>query len=294
MRKKRKAGLPRTGIIRDFDKKTIGVKLTLAVVYIICAVIVIVSIFPIFWVFMAGFKDLREFMTSTAIMPEVFDFVRYVRTWNQLNFLSNYINSFYVILGSVISALVFNGLLAYGLTILKPKGHGIVNKLVIGSLLIPTTIALVPLFINIQNFNMGGFFTPLWLAAGANAFQVILFKQFFQSLPPSILDAAKIDGCGQLSIFSRIVMPLSKPICVVVTIFTVNGVWSDFLLPYLVLGVGRWQTVMVRLFVFSTQQTINNDDLMRAVVFSMIPPIIFFFFFQKTLTENITTVGIKG
>ena len=284
----------RTGIIRDFDKTSIGIKITIGLVYLVCAIILLVSLFPIYWVIMAGFKDLREFMSSTQIHPEAFFILRYIRTWNQLNIVQNYLNSLWAIIGSVASALVFNGLLAYGLAILKPKGHGIINKLVMISLLLPATIALVPLFINIQRFNLGGFFTPLWLAAGANAIHVILFKQFFQSIPPSLIEAGRIDGCTQLDTFIKIVMPLSKPICVVITLFVVNGVWSDFLLPFLVLGEGRWQTVMVRLFVFSTQQTVNYDDLMRAVVFSMIPPIIIFFIFQKRLTENIVTAGIKG
>ncbi|MCL1820680.1 MAG: carbohydrate ABC transporter permease [Oscillospiraceae bacterium] len=285
---------PRTGVIRDFDGYTVGVKVGMAFIYIACALIVIVSLFPIIWVMLAGFKDLREYMSSTAIIPNAFDFSRYTKTWTQLSVTQNYLNSLYVIIGCVLCALIFNGLLAYGLAILKPKGHKIVNSLVMVSLLIPATISLVPLFMNIQNFKLGGFFTPLWLAAGANAFFVILFRQFFQSLPSSIIEAGRIDGCSQLQTFYKIVLPLSKPICVVVTIFAINGAWSDFLLPYLVLGGSKWQTVMVRLFIFSTQQTINYDDLMRAVVFSMIPPIIIFFIFQKKLTENIVTVGIKG
>jgi multiple sugar transport system permease protein len=284
----------RTGIIRDFDSKTAGIKAGLMLVYLFCALIALISLFPIFWVIMAGFKDLREFMSSAAIFPQSFDISRYVRTWTQLNIMRNYINSFYAIAGSVICALIFNGLLAYGLAILKPRGYKLVSKLVMFSLLIPATISLVPLFMNIQRFNMGGFFTPLWLAAGANAFFVILFRQFFESLPSSIIEASRIDGCTPLQTFFKVVMPLSRPICIVVTIYAVNGAWSDFLLPYLVLGNGRWQTVMVRLFIFSTQQTINYDDLMRSVVFSMIPPIILFFVFQKWLTENIVTVGIKG
>ena len=292
--KEKKLAPPRTGIIRDYDAGRLSVKIAMVIVYVMCIVIVLVSLFPIYWVVMAGFKDLREFMSSTNIHPASFEFARYFTTWSQLGIIRNYLNSFYLIAGSVFFALFSNGLLAYGLAILKPKGHAIVHKMVMISLLIPATIALVPLFMNIMRFNMGGFFTPLWLAAGANAFYVVVFRQFFLSLPSSLIDAGRIDGCSQLGIFMRIVMPLSKPICVVITIFTVNGVWSDFLLPYLVLGVGRWQTVMVRLFVFSTQQTINHDDLMRAVVFSMIPPIILFFIFQKKLTENIVSVGIKG
>ena len=123
---------------------------------------------------------------------------------------------------------------------------------------------------------------------------VILFVQFFESLPSSIIEASRIDGCNQLQIFFRIVLPLSKPICAVVAIFAINAAWSDFLLPYLVLRGGDKQTVMVRLFVFSTEQTVNADAMMRSVVFSMIPPIILFFIFQKQLTENSVSVGIKG
>jgi len=284
----------RTGVIRDFDLKQPSAKIGLVVVYLLCAVVVLVSLFPIFWVIMAGFKDLREFMTSTAIFPESFDFSIYVHTWNQLNILRNYINSFYVIIGSIISALVINGLLAYGLAILKPRGYTVVSKLVMFSMLIPATISLVPLFMNITSLGMGGSFTPLWLAAGANAFFVILFRQFFESLPFSLIEASRIDGCSPGQTFFKIVMPLSKPIFLVVTIFAVNAAWSDFLLPFLVLRGTQLETVMVRLFTFSTQQTINEDDLMRAVVFSMIPPIVIFFVFQKWLTENIVTVGIKG
>ena len=196
-------------------------------------------------------------------------------------------------LGIIIGILVV-GLLGYGIGILKPKGHGIVKKLVLLSLLMPPTISIVPLFMNIQKVRMGNSFLPLWLSFGANAMYVILFVQFFESLPSSIIEASRIDGCSQLQTFFRIVLPLSKPICTVISIFAVNAAWSDFLLPYLVLRGAEKQTVMVRLFVFSTEQTVNADAMMRSVVFAMIPPIILFFIFQKQLTENAVSVGIKG
>ncbi|OQB21961.1 MAG: L-arabinose transport system permease protein AraQ [Firmicutes bacterium ADurb.Bin182] len=285
---------PRTGVIREYDMNTPGVKAGLAVIYAICIVMVIVSCFPILWVVLAGFKDLKEYMSSTAILPRSFDFSRYIKTWTQLNIVKNYLNSLYVAAGSVVCALLFNGLLAYGLSVLKPKGYKIIHKLVMFSLLMPATISIVPLFMNIQRLNLGGFFTPLWLQCGASAVYVVLFMQFFESIPRSIIEASRIDGCSPLQTFFRIILPLSKPILVVITIFTVNAAWSDFLLPYLVLGNGPWQTVMVRLFIFSTQQTINYDDLMRSVVFSMIPPIILFIVFQRKITQNIVTAGIKG
>lgn len=286
--------LPRTGVIRDYDMHSASVRVGYALIYIVCAVMVVFALFPLVWVVLAGFKDLKEFMSSTSIFPKSFSLSLFLKTWDQLGIAKNYLNSLISVAGSVVCALVFNGLLGYGLAILKPKGYSLVKKLVMFSLLMPTTISIVPLFMNIQRLGMGNSFLPLWLSYGANAMYVVLFIQFFESLPGSMIEASRIDGCTPLQTFFHIVMPLSKPICAVVTIFAINASWSDFLLPYLVLRSGSMQTVMVRLFVFSTEQTVNADAMMRSVVFSMIPPIILFVLFQKQLTENSVSTGIKG
>lgn len=286
--------LPRTGVIRDYDMHCTSVKIGYTFIYVLCAIMVVFALFPIIWIILAGFKDLREFMSSTSILPNSFDLGLFLKTWNQLGIAKNYLNSLISVAGSVVCALVFNGLLGYGLAILKPKGYGVVKKLVMFSLLMPTTISIVPLFMNIQRLGLGNNFLPLWLSYGANAMYVVLFIQFFESLPGSMIEASRIDGCTPLQTFFHIVLPLSKPICAVVMIFAINAAWSDFLLPYLVLRSGDMQTVMVRLFVFSTEQTVNADALMRSVVFSMIPPIILFALFQKQLTENAVSSGIKG
>ena len=286
--------IQRTGVIREYDMHSASVRIGYGVIIIFCCLMVIVAVFPLFWVVLAGFKDLKEFVSSTSILPQSFSFQPFSTTWSQLGIAHNYLNSLIFVVGSVVCALIFNGLLGYGIGILKPRGHKTVKRLVMLSLLMPTTISIVPLFMNIQNLGLGNSFIPLWLSYGANAMYVILFVQFFESLPLSIIEASRIDGCSQLQTFFRIVLPLSKPICTVIAIFAVNGAWSDFLLPYLVLRGGSLQTVMVRLFVFSTEQTVNADTMMRSVVFSMIPPIILFFIFQKQLTENAVSVGIKG
>ena len=292
--KHNKAPAHRTGVIREYDLHSRAVQIGIGVIYAICIVMVILAVFPIVWVFLAGFKDLKEFMSSTAILPASFDFSIYGKTWSQLNIMQNYLNSLISVAGCVVCALIFNGLLAYGLAILRPRGSGVVKKLVMLSLLIPATISIVPLFMNIQRIGLGGTFWPIWLQFGANAVYVVMFIQFFESLPHEMIEASRVDGCSALQTFFHIVLPLSRPICAVITIFAINASWSDFLLPYLVLRGTPLQTVMVRLFEFSTQQTINADALMRSVVFSIVPPIILFAIFQKQLTENVATTGIKG
>lgn len=290
----KKKPLQRTGVIRNYDMSSVAVRIGYAIIYVLCAIMVIFAVFPLIWVILAGFKDLKEFMSSTEILPNKFDFGLFLQTWSQLGLAKNYLNSLFSVAGSVVCALLFNGLLGYGLAILKPKGYGVVKKLVMLSLLVPATISIVPLFMNIQRLHMGNSFLPLWLSYGANAMYVVLFIQFFESLPKEMIEASRIDGCSPLQTFFHIVLPLSKPICAVVAIFAINASWSDFLLPYLVLRGGPLQTVMVRLFVFSTEQTVNADTMMRSVMFSMIPPIILFVLFQKQLTENSVSAGIKG
>ena len=286
--------LPRTGVIRDYDMHSLSVRIGYGVIYGLCLVMTVFALFPLLWVVLAGFKDLKEFVSSTSLLPRSFDLAPFAKTWSQLGLGKNYLNSLISVVGSVVCALIFNGLLGYGIAILKPKGCGVIKRLVLLSLLVPATISIVPLFMNIQRLKLGNSFLPLWLSYGANAMYVVLFIQFFESLPYSMIEASRIDGCSPLQTFFHIVLPLSKPICAVVSIFAINAAWSDFLLPYLVLRGGELQTVMVRLFVFSTEQTVNADTMMRSVVFSMIPPIILFVIFQKQLTENAASAGIKG
>ena len=286
--------IPRTGVIREYDMHAASVRIGYGFLIFVCCLVVVVAVFPLIWVALTGFKGLNELYNSTTILPASFDPTPYTTTWSQVGIAHNYLNSLISVSGSVLCAILFNGLLGYGLGILKPRGFSIVKRLVMLSLLIPSTISIVPLFMNITKLFSGPTLVPLWLSFGANAMYTILFTQFFESLPKSIIEASRIDGCNPLQTFFHIVLPLSKPICVVVAIFALNAAWSDFLLPYLLLRGSDLQTVMVRLFDFSTQQTINADDMLRSVVFAMIPPIILFFIFQKQLTENAVSVGIKG
>lgn len=281
------------GTIRYYDLHSFRNKLLVIIIFIICVAMVIISVFPAIWVFLASFKELAEFRKIPSILPKSFNFEGYIKTWKSLNFGRFYINSFAVVAGSVVCSVIFNGLLAYGLAILKPKGYKFIFGLVMWSLLIPATTSIVALFVNINRIGLNQSFLPLWLSMGANAFYVILFKQFFEGLPKELIEAANLDGCGSIQTFSKIILPLSKSIVMVIIIFTVNAAWSDFLLPYLVLNGSGKETVMVRLFMFRTSNT-TDVDILRAVAFSIIPPIILFILFQKKITASVTAGALKG
>lgn len=281
------------GAIRGFDMHSGKSRVLAVVIMLICILMVAICIFPILWVFFASFKDIKEFTRNVSILPETFEWSRIAETWKAFKFVKYYKNSLISVAGSTICAILFNGLLAYGLGVLRPKGYKIAYGLVMWSLLIPGTTSIVALFRNINLVGLKGSFVPLWLAFGANAFYVVLFKQFFEEIPKELLEAAKLDGCGVWQTFFKIMMPLSKPIIVVVAIFAVTAAWSDFLLPYLVLNGSGKETVMVKLFSFKDTPT-DAVSVLRAALFAIIPPAIIFAVFQKQITDGAAAGAVKG
>ena len=281
------------GVIRFYDVKTKKTKFWVVMIFIACCLMALIALFPVFWLVCSSLKDLTEYLSTTQILPKNPDWSGWLKTWNDFGFTKYYINSGIAVLGGVLCAVFFNGLLAYVLAILKPAGHKIVLALVMWCLLIPPTTSFVALFVNIKKIGLTNSFIPLWLSMGANAYWVILFKNYFESLPKDFIDAARLDGCGDFQVFTRIILPLSKPILVVVAIFAICAAWSDFLMPYLLLSGTDKETVMVKLFSFQNSIKTNQIDIIRAVLYSIIPPTILFALFQKQIMGGVMSGGIK-
>lgn len=282
------------GAIRSYDLKSNKNKVIVTVIFMICVFIAVISLFPAFWVFMGSFKDIKEFTKAATILPEKFDFSLLVTSWEKLKFVKYFINSGIVMIGYCLCAVLMNGLIAYGLAVLKPKGYKILYSLIMLCLIIPSSGSIIALYANINRIGLNGSFIPLWLGAGANAFTVILFQKFFEALPAELLEAARLDGAGRLRMFINIIMPLSKPIISVVIIFAINSSWSEFLLPYLLLNNSNKQTVMVHLYKLQTDTFTTNVIMIRAILFSVIPPTILFMIFQKRITDGAVGGAIKG
>lgn len=285
------------GFITQFDLKKKRVKLLYSIFVLIGIIIVLTAILPVVWLVFVSFFDIQSFTHRATIIPvelSQYNFASWKETWDNLEFVQYYINSGIVVAGSVILAMICNGLIAYSISMLKPKGSGVVFALITASLMIPATTSIVPLYVNIVNIGINGTFIALILAYGANAFWVVLYKNFFDALPISLIEAARLDGCSDFQIFFRIVLPLSNSINMVIAMYAVNAAWSDFLLPYLVLAGTEKKTVMVRLFEFKNANNTNAISVLRACVFAIIPPVILFCIFQKWITEGVALTGVKG
>jgi multiple sugar transport system permease protein len=287
-----------TGLINFLDYKKQSNKVMYILMILFLFTTVIITIFPPLWLLLSSFKSATEiYQVPFTLLPESFDLGKVKEIWKQLQFGQYYLNSVWVIIGAVVCSVLFNGLLAYAISIIKPAGHKIVFGMVMVSLMIPPILNMGPLFNNIVKLGFINRYEPLWLVYGANPFYFIMFKTYFDGLPRSLFEAAQLDGANKLQMFRSIILPLSKPIIMVISIFTINAAWSDFLFPFLVLFEDSQQTVMVKIYKLqSTMGTAMNfgpDKLLMVLALSMIPPILFFIIFQKQITSSVATTGIK-
>lgn len=260
-----------------------------------CVLLVLICVIPPLYVMLSSLKSDAEFnQMPPTIIPHSLDLSKLKFIWENTNFGLAYTNSLIVIVGCVAATLIFNGMAGYTISILKPKGYKLAFSLIMFSLMMPTVINVVPVLVNLTKLKLLNSYLPLWLGYGCNAYQIVLFKSFFDGIPPALIEASRLDGCNALKTFTRVVLPMSKPIVMVVSILTVNAAWSDFLMPFLVLKDDRMKTVMVKIYTMSQGLQYTPAQRMVAVLFAIVPPTIIFCFFSKYFTEGVAIGSVKG
>jgi multiple sugar transport system permease protein len=180
--------------------------------------------------------------------------------------------------------------------------------LVLGTMMIPAQVTMVPVFIMLKHWPLVGgnnilgagghgllnSYPGLVLPMAVGAFGIFLLRQFFMTLPRELEDAARIDGCSEAGIYWRIILPLSKPALATLGIFTFTAAWNEFLWPLLIMSKDSMKTLQVGLQVFQTQYTTSWDLLMAGTVVVTLPVLIIFLFGQRYFTRGIALSGMKG
>lgn len=283
----------RTGVISDLDMHIPKVKAGYWINLILLVLIAVVCLIPLLWTLVSAFKDTKEFYSMPpTIIPKSFNSDALGIVWRKTNLLKSYMNTFYIAAGELGFCIVINGLGGYVLSRLKPKGYRMIFSCIFWTMLMPHSVKMVPLFITFVKANLTNSFLPMWMMAGANAFNVLLFKSFFDGIPQSYLESARLDGCNNMQIFYKIIIPLSKPIIVTVSIFTVNGACSSFMWPYLLLTDEMLVPMAVKIYMLKTEIPMN--EYMIAMIFIMIPTTVLFLLTQKHIMDGVNVGGIKG
>ncbi len=276
-------------------------KITYRVVLILVIVVfTLVFIGPMYFLFTTGLKSTQEAIaTPPTLYPHHPYPSTYSQAWTHLDVARMLWNTLYYAVGALVFQLVFDIAAAYSLSRLRPFLGNVVLFGMLATLMIPVTVLVVPQYVTVADLpivhvNLIGTPEAIWLPSVANAFNIYLLKRFFDSIPTDYIDAAEVDGASRLRILWNIVLPISRPIIAVVSIFSLVAVWKDFLWPLLVefgysptretLNVGIWQGVI------GTPPNL----LIAASAIAAVPTIAFFLIFQRNIMAGLTAGGIRG
>lgn len=289
------------GLLNFNDMKYAKYKLLYACMWLFMLIISLICIIPVIWVALSSFKEPAEmYAVPPTLFPSSISFDKVVEVWNKVDVGLYFKNSVIIIVGCVLVDIVVNGLAGYVLSRVRPIGSAFLNTIIFWSMMLPG-ISMVPLYMTFVDMplihvNLVGSYIPLWLMAGADAFSIFLFRNFFNGISMSYIEAARLDGCTEIDIFRRIMLPLSKPVVVVTAINRVIGTWASFMWPYLLLGNTNKQPIAVLLYKLKESSNVNllDNEYMMVLMLSIIPMIIVYALLSKHIKGGVNMSGVKG
>ncbi|MFD5286414.1 carbohydrate ABC transporter permease [Streptomyces rubrogriseus] len=265
---------------------------------LVVALFTVVFLGPMYWMVSSGFKDTQEVVqTPPTLVPESFQPDNYSQAWNVMDLASLLGNTLFYAFGALAFQLVFDVAAAYSLSKLRPVFGKAILGLMLATLMIPATVLVVPQYLTVLDvpiFERNLLNTPwaIWLPSVTNAFNIFLLKRFFDSIPRELLDAASMDGASPMRTLRSIVLPISRPILGVVSIFAIVGVWKDFLWPMLTLPDPSKQTLNVG--IYSLSNGVPMNVLIAALTMASLPTLVIFLIFQRNIMSGLTAGGLKG
>jgi multiple sugar transport system permease protein len=284
------------GLVSLADWRNRRFRWTLSTVHTLTLVaLLIIGLGPILWLAKAAVTPTQDTLRQPlALWPNGFDLSLLTRAFTQIHIERYFMNTVWIAIGSWICQITVATTAGYALSVLRPRGGRFLYGLVLATLFVPAIVLLVPLYLTvlsmpIVNIKLVDTFWAVWLPAGASAFNVVLIKRFFDSLPREIFEAAEVDGAGPFRLFWSIVLPMSRPIVGVVSVFAVIATWKDYLWPMLVLPTPANQPLSVRLP--TLEKGIQLDLFLASLAISTLFPIVLFLIFQRMFLSG---GGISG
>lgn len=269
---------------------------TLLVAVVIIFTLVFIG--PLYWMVTGALKTGQEIaQTPPTLLPKNPNLQNYIDAWTRLNLGKLLFNTFYYAVGALLFQLVFDTAAAYALSKLRPKFGNAILGLMLVTLMIPAMVLIIPQYVTvidlpILHINLLDSPFAIILPSVANTFNIFLLKRFFDSIPEDLMSAARIDGASPTRTLWSIILPISRPILGVVSIFALTAVWKDFLWPKLVMPSPQTRTVSVGIYAFAGGTGMNI--VIAASVIAAIPTVVFFLIFQRNIMSGLTTGGLKG
>ena len=266
-----------------------------AVSHVILIVFVVLSLFPLYYMLTTSFKSNGQFYANYMGVSFPFHWENYVVAWQAI---APYIKNSFIIAGSSVIIIVLTGAMAgYSIARLRFRGKQAIYLGIVALLMIPSTLTLIPLFLEIKSFGLLNTYWGLILAyaAGGQAFTIFVFRQMFAGLPEELFEAARLDGCSELRAYSKIAVPLSKSIFGTMAIWNLLGIWNDYMLPLVTLSSQSKYPITVGIVQFQSEfitQTLYGP-MFAGYVIASIPLLLLFLLTMRMFMEGLASGGLK-
>lgn len=265
--------------------------------YVLLALWALLSLFPLAWMFLTAFV-LPDRIHTTSIVPvssaDDLGLENFYILWKHARMGRWFANTLFVCLLATFLHVLFDSMAGYAFACKEFTGRGLLFWFVLGTMMVPGQILIVPLFLLMRTMGLVDTLTAVILPGLSSPFGIFMMRQFMRNLPRDLLDAARIDGCSELGIFWRIVVPLSAPAMATLSIFVFMSTWNAFMWPLVVLFNSDRYTLAVGLATLQGKHTIDYGLLMAGASVTALPMIIAFLLMSRYVVRGLSAGALKG
>lgn len=248
---------------------------------------------PIWWMFATSLKSMNEIMQfPPTFFPKHVVWSNYAVAWTSAPFTVYTLNTMLITGCVVVGSVVSNSFIAYGFAKLKFPGRDALFVVMLGTMMIPGFVTMIPQYVLFSKIHWVGTYLPLIVPSFfGSPFFIFMLRQFYRTIPGELSEAAKIDGASHWYIWSRIMVPLTRPAILTIAVFAFNGAWNDFLGPLLYVNSPSMYTLQIGLTQFQGQVATDWNYLMAASILILVPSVLIFFLFQKYFIQGTSLTG---
>ncbi|WP_069650046.1 carbohydrate ABC transporter permease [Caloranaerobacter ferrireducens] len=259
-------------------------------------ILTVIFLVPLYWLIVSSLKtDAEITMFPPTLWPHQINLKNFPYVWKYLHFTRTFLNSLIVSISTTVLIVIFSTMAGYAFAKKKFIGSKFLMTVLIGTMTIPATVLLLPLFFIITKLGMYDKLVSLILPFGVTVFGIFFMKQYIEDIPDALIEAARIDGCGEFKIFFTIILPLLKPAITSLAIIEFVNNWNSFTMPLVLLKSPEKYTLPLRLGMLSKETVaIPWSQIMAANVLTILPVVIIFLLLQKYFVKGIMSGSVKG
>ena len=263
--------------------------------YVVSVAFAVMVVIPFYWMIITSLKSKGALMAlPIQWIPHHPTLQSYRKVFSLFPFGKAILNSLFVSITFTVITVLSSSMAAFAIAKIRFKGAGVFFRMYLMSMMIPTQITLIPLFIIMSRLNLTNTYTSVISPSIFSAFSIFLLVQNLRSLPDDFMEAARIDGASLWTTFFRVIMPMEKPVLATLVITTFMGAWNDYLWPLVMLSDKNKMTLTLALNTLNGQYGTEYNVLMAGCLISMIPIIVVYIIAQTQMKQGITAGGVKG